>query len=205
VAINKTPKYIIGIDEVGRGPVAGPVAVGAVVYAREDIEILKESLPNVRDSKKLSQKRRGEIFALALEKKKEGLVDFTVAFVGPKTIDKNGIVYAINQSLRISLNRIAIDPDDCIVMLDGGLYAPEEYKNQTTIIKGDQKEFAISLASIVAKVSRDKKMIDASKEFPEYGFEKHKGYGTQKHMIAIKKLGMLDIHRRSFLGGLHKN
>jgi len=199
MSINKPPKYIIGIDEVGRGPVAGPVAVGAVVYAAQDIEILKETIVNVRDSKKLSQKRRGEVFAQAIEKKKEGLIDFSVGFIGPKTIDEKGIVYAIKESLRISLTRIAINPDDCVVLLDGGLYAPDEYKNQSTIIKGDQKEFAISLASIIAKVSRDKKMVDMGKEFPGYGFEKHKGYGTRQHMVAIKELGMLDVHRKSFL------
>jgi len=197
--MSTNPKYIIGIDEVGRGPVAGPVAVGAVVYAKENEIELKEFFMNVRDSKLLSQKKRGEIFALALKKKKEGLINFAVGFIGPSTIDKKGIVHAIKESLKISLERISIDPDNCVVLLDGGLYAPEKYKNQSTIIKGDQKEFAISLASIIAKVSRDKKMVDASKEFPDYGFEKHKGYGTKLHMLAIKEHGMLDIHRRSFL------
>ncbi len=196
--------YIIGIDEVGRGPVAGPVAVGVVAYKKSDEERLKELIEGVNDSKKISAKKREVMFEQAQECCSGGLLRFCIGFTGAGTIDSKGISYSIKKSLESALEKIDIDCNRCELFLDGGLVAPEKYKNQHTIIGGDGKEFSIALASIVAKVSRDRKMIDFSREFPEYGFEKHKGYGTRAHMESIKKFGMSKIHRISFLKNLHK-
>jgi len=186
-------KYIIGVDEVGRGPIAGPVTVGAVLLPDD---YSWKNFKGLRDSKKLTEANREVWFSRV---RKTDSISYAVSSVSEKIIDSRGIVHAIKVALSRSLKKLDIEPEDCLVLLDGGLYAPDEYKNQSTIIKGDQKEFSISLASIIAKVSRDKKMVDMGKEFPGYGFEKHKGYGTRQHMVAIKELGMLDVHRKSFL------
>jgi len=192
-------RYIVGVDEVGRGPVAGPVAVGAVVYEVASETDLKRDIPGVRDSKKLPMHKREAIFSRMREKKSEQVLDFAIAYVGPGTIDRKGMVYAVKRAINSSLKRLRVSPDECLVLLDGGLRAPKEYRAQKTIIRGDDKEFAISLASIAAKVSRDKKMIAVGGKYEAYLFEQHKGYGTQEHMKLIKKYGLTDIHRRSFL------
>ena len=198
-------KYLIGIDEVGRGPVAGPVAVGAVAYEIHKEDFLKEELKGAKDSKKMSEKKREEIFGKIEKLKKEKKIFAKVSFVSAKNIDKIGITTSIQKALDLSikniLKEIEVEKDfsNLFLRLDGGLKFDQKIKNQETIIKGDQKEFSISLASIVAKVLRDKKMIQLSKKYPEYFLEKHKGYGTKKHMEAIKKNGLTEIHRKSFL------
>lgn len=192
-------KYIIGIDEVGRGPVAGPVAVGAVVYEIALERKLKKEIAGARDSKKVPMRKREVILATMKQKKKEGTLDFFVAFVGASIIDEKGITYAIRHAIRAALARFSLDPAECLVVLDGGLSAPKKYGFQQTIIRGDDSEFAISLASIAAKVTRDKKMTAFGGKFPLYKFEEHKGYGTREHMRQIKRYGMTDLHRRSFL------
>jgi len=199
MAVNKKTKYIIGIDEVGRGPVAGPVAVGAVAYRAGLEKALKKEIKGVRDSKKLPMHKREAIFDSVREKQKEGQIDYVVAFVGPELIDRKGIACAIRRALKASLRRLNLDPGEVIVLLDGGLRAPEEYLAQETIIRGDDSEFAIALASIMAKVSRDARMVKAGGKFPEYKFEQHKGYGTAEHMRHIKRFGLTTIHRKSFL------
>ena len=191
--------YIVGIDEVGRGPVAGPVAVGAVAYKRSDENKLKKLIANVNDSKKLSEKKRESVFEDTKKYCNEGLLRFCVAFVGQGTIDSKGISYSLRKALDSALIGVNVDADTCEVLLDGGLNASDKFKKQKTIIGGDGKEFAISLASIVAKVSRDKKMLALGEKYPLYGFEKHKGYGTREHMENIKKHGMSKVHRISFL------
>lgn len=201
-------KYIIGVDEVGRGPLAGAVAVCAVlVYAEHRVRVTK-LFPIIKDSKKLSPKAR-EAWMIKIEKaRSEGWLEYAVAFVAPSVIDKKGIVYAINKALSRALKSVdpapiqhsTFDiPYSTLVLLDGGLLAPAHYVNQETIIKGDEKELVIALASIVAKVTRDKRMIALAKKFPAYGFEKHKGYGTRAHYEAIKKHGVILHHRKSFL------
>jgi len=194
-------KYLIGIDEVGRGPIAGPVAVGAFVFLKPDARRL---FRGVKESKQLSESRREEWFAKIEGAKKNGDVDFRVTFQSEKTIDSKtrGLSWAIKYSLKTSLNGLQIRPDEARVLLDGGLRAPAEYSDQKTIIKGDEKEMVIALASICAKVLRDRKMVKLGKRHPQYGFEIHKGYGTRKHYEAIKRYGMLPQHRRSFLKGL---
>ena len=190
-------KYQIGIDEVGRGPIVGPVAVGAFVFLDPKA---KKIFRGVKESKQLTEKNREKWFAIINSTKRIGLIDFCVTFQSERIIDNRGLSYAIKNALSKSLQELKIDPKLATVLLDGGLKAPLEYKDQKTIIKGDEKEMVIALASITAKVLRDRKMVKLGKKYPEYGFEIHKGYGTKNHYEAIKKYGLLKEHRRSFLG-----
>lgn len=192
-------KYIIGIDEVGRGPLAGPVAVGAVCIYAEHHTKVKKLFPVVKDSKKLTAKKREEWAKKIRDAETLGYLSFAVTFVAPSVIDKKGLSYAIHTAIEKSLSAIEHEAGEAKVLLDGGLCAPTHYLNQETIIKGDEKELAIALASIVAKVARDARMILLARKFPEYGFEKHKGYGTRAHYEAIKKNGITPHHRKSFL------
>lgn len=188
--------YLIGIDEVGRGPIAGPVAVGACVLLAPRIAL---SFKNFKDSKKLSEQQREEWFKRIYAAEKKGLLKTKVTFVSEKVIDSKGLSYAIRSALSTSLTKLKVSPQKSRVLLDGGLKAPAQYLHQTTIIKGDEKELAIALASIVAKVLRDRKMTQLAKKYPGYGFEVHKGYGTKNHYTALRDKGVSMIHRRSFL------
>ena len=222
-------KYIIGIDEVGRGPIAGPVAVCAFVIKDESLsnlikeEIKNKKLPKLKDSKKLSKKQREVWFKYLKVAKTEGFCDFAVSFVSPENIDKYGIAKCIQKALNESLRKVASQDlpnfsrftlkgsdtdknlEDSVplasfhVYLDGGLHAPVEYIHQETIIRGDELHPVISMASIMAKVSRDRIMTKFALEYPEYGFENHSGYGTKAHYEAIKKHGQTPIHRKSFM------
>ena len=195
-------EYLVGIDEVGRGPLAGPVAVGVLVMKTKSVKRFrlfdKKGETFLRDSKKLSEKQREEWFEIICAERKRGALDFSVSFVSHIMIDKSGLAWALRIATARSLVRLAISTDSAI-FLDGGLRAPEIFKNQKTIIKGDEKIPVIALASIVAKVTRDHLMIRMAEKYPQYGFEKHKGYGTKEHFAAIKKHGLCPIHRRSFL------
>lgn len=191
-----SPKFLVGIDEVGRGPIAGPVAVGVFVFLNSDA---KKLFNGVKESKQLTEEKREEWFEKILKAQESGSVDFHVSFKSEKIIDKKGLSFAIKKCLETSLNNLKIDPKECSVLLDGGLKAPIEYLNQKTIIKGDAKEQVIALASICAKVLRDRMMRQMGKRYPGYGFEVHKGYGTKGHYIAIRRLGIMGLHRRSFL------
>ncbi|HEY4496453.1 MAG TPA: ribonuclease HII [Candidatus Paceibacterota bacterium] len=194
-------KYLVGIDEVGRGPLAGPVAVGVFILKENQKRFslfYKKGKTFLRDSKKLSEKQREEWFEIIRAERERGALDFSVSFVSHTMIDKRGLVWALRVAIRHSLARLLISAN-AEIFLDGGLRAPEHFKNQWTIIKGDEKVPVIALASIVAKVSRDRLMVRLAKKYPEYGFEKHKGYGTAAHFSAIKKYGLCPIHRRSFL------
>lgn len=200
------PKYIVGIDEVGRGSVAGPVAVGIVVVPKDfDWKFFR----GIKDSKKLSQKEREKWLKKVKVKnrpsadfinKAEGKINFCVSMVGNEMIDKKGISFCIKRAISRSLNSLNLKPNECRVLLDGGLKAPEEFIFQKTIIKGDEKIKVISCASVLAKVRRDKLMERMARIYPKYGFEGHKGYGTKLHFSKIKKHGLTPIHRRSFLG-----
>lgn len=188
-------KYIIGVDEVGRGPLAGPVAVCAFKMSSN---FNAKSFGKNKDSKKLTPEKREGIFDRLKILKKEKVVDYSVSYESAKRIDKIGISRAIKNCLEKSLVKLKVKPEQCLVLLDGGLKAPEKYKNQKTIIKGDEKERAIAFASIVAKVSRDTLMCKLAKKYPKYCFEIHKGYGTKKHCESIKKNGLSFEHRRCF-------
>lgn len=194
-------RHIIGIDEVGRGPLAGPVAVCAVVVP---IDFDWEQLPKVGDSKKMTSKKREAVFARAEILRKNGQLDYCVASNSAATIDKKGIVTAINmaliQALATIMKRGAFDPLQVQVKLDGGLRAPVSFVHQETIIKGDAKERVIGLASIIAKVTRDRHMerLGSDPAYTPYGFLKHKGYGTKTHREAVAINGLSLEHRASF-------
>lgn len=189
------PKYLIGIDEVGRGPIAGPVAVGAFVFL---VAGAKKHFRGVKESKQLTEEKREEWYKIIEQKSNEKFVNFSVCFQSEKVIDTKGLSWAIKKCLENCLKNLKIKPEECLVLLDGGLKAPAHFKNQKTIIKGDAKETVIALASICAKVQRDRKMKLLGKKYPAYGFEIHKGYGTKAHYEAIEKSGISLIHRKSF-------
>ncbi len=200
--MNSQPKYIIGIDEAGRGPIAGPVAIGAVMAAVKDTGCLGIPTPGVwnvktLDSKKLSAKKREEIFKLIKDQKES--YSWAVSLVSEQVIDNEGIAFAISLGVQKVLAKLKVDPAECLVLLDGSLKAPAEFLNQKTIIRGDATEQLIGLASICAKVTRDNFMLKAHADFPMYGFNQHKGYGTAFHYECLKASGPCQLHRQSFL------
>lgn len=189
-------RFMLGVDEAGRGPLAGPVSVG-VVAVLEGFDVAQE-FPGVADSKKLSEKRREKLFALLETRVASGDARFRVEFESAEIIDKEGIVPAVRRALARGVNALAPDSALVRIQLDGALRAPPEYA-QETIINGDELVPLISLASIAAKVLRDRLMTGLAMQYPEYGFEKHKGYGTRAHYNMLEKYGPCAIHRRSFL------
>ena len=197
--------YIIGIDEVGRGPLAGPVTVGVVMCEKKMYTTLtcntkyRKSLPPLgKDSKKLSRKERERYERVLKNLHKEGNIQYAVVHVSNTVIDIKGIVYAISKAMKEGIKKLQLDPKQCEVRLDGGLKAPMEFVRQKTIIKGDEKEQVIAWASILAKVSRDALMVRLSNTYTDYGMEMHKGYGTLKHRNCIKNNGLSAIHRKTF-------
>jgi ribonuclease HII len=189
-------KYLLGVDEAGRGPLAGPVAVG-VVAVPAGFEVEKE-FPGVADSKKLSEQKRERVFELLLARANAGDVRYVVEFSTAAEIDTFGIGKAIHAAVARGVYALASETGEVEVLLDGSLKAPLEYQQQT-IVRGDATVPLISLASIAAKVTRDHLMLEFAAEFPEYGFDAHKGYGTKTHYEALKKFGPCSIHRSSFL------
>lgn len=189
-------RFILGVDEAGRGPLAGPVSVG-VVAVPEGFDVLKE-FPGVADSKKLSEKNREKIFQMLEARAALGDARFAVEFESAETIDREGIVVAVRRALSRGVNSLAPDAALVTIQLDGALKAPPEYA-QETIINGDELVPIISLASIAAKVLRDRLMVEVAGTYPLYGFEKHKGYGTKLHYEMLATYGPCAIHRRSYL------
>ncbi len=207
-------RYVIGVDEAGRGPLAGPVAVG-VVAVPEGFDVAEE-FPGVRDSKKLSEKKREALYAMLEARAAQGDVRFSVELESAEAIDREGIAVVIHRALARGVERTVsectrgtlvsmgdtrvplVSNDDFYILLDGALRAPPEY-SQETIIHGDDLVPLISLASIAAKVERDRLMVALAQMHPEYGFETHKGYGTRTHYEALKKYGLSAVHRRSFI------
>jgi len=190
------PPFLVGVDEAGRGPIAGPVAVGAVALLAPRSEF---SFEGVRDSKKLSEKKREYFEYRVNEYVAQGMVAYSVQFSSSEIIDSEGIVPAIKNALARALKALSILPEHAEVMLDGSLKAPKEFIRQKTIIKGDETELPITLAGIMAKTARDREMKSTATSYPPYGFEKHKGYGTKSHYQAIQEYGLCAIHRRSFI------
>jgi len=178
--------YVCGIDEAGRGPLAGPVAAGAVILPK-DCRILY-----LNDSKKLSEKRREELF----EEIKEKAAAWSVGIVSPARIDEINILQATYEAMRDAVGRLGVTPD---VLLNDAVTIPGLPMKQVPIIKGDAKSLSIAAASVLAKVTRDHMMAEYEEMFPGYGFAKHKGYGTAAHIQAIRELGPCPIHRRSFI------
>ena len=177
---------ICGIDEAGRGPLAGPVAAGAVILPRDC------TLLYLNDSKKLSEKRREELFVQI----KEQAVAWCVGIVGPERIDEINSLQATYEAMREAVAGLAVKPD---VLLNDAVTIPGLDILQVPIIKGDAKSLSIAAASILAKVTRDRMMAGYEEMFPGYGFAKHKGYGTAAHIAAIRELGPCPIHRRTFI------
>lgn len=190
--------YIVGIDEAGRGPVAGPVSVGIFVIRNNAILRPRNKKLKLKDSKKLTKKEREEWFEEINNWKKLGKIDFTVLFGSPKLIDSKGISVVIKGLIKKGLRDLSVSTNSKL-FLDGSLYAPEEFLRQKTIIKGDEKVRVISLASICVKVVRDEYMARLSKKYPNYDFWKNKGYGTKDHLSKIRKYGVSKEHRKSFL------
>jgi ribonuclease HII len=180
-------KYICGIDEAGRGPLAGPVVAAAVILPK-DTEILY-----LNDSKKLSEKKRNLLYDEIISK----AISFGVGIAGVEDIEKLNILGATYKAMREAISKLSAVPD---ILLNDAVIIPElEQIKQVGIIKGDAKSISIAAASIIAKVTRDRLMIDYDKEFPKYGFAKHKGYGTKAHIEAIRENGMCKIHRKGFV------
>jgi len=197
-------KYIIGIDEVGRGPLAGPLTLCAVKVEAVMYKKLRRSkdLPLLgRDSKKLSKKDREKYSKIICDLAHQGKLRFIIVMENNKTIDSKGLSFCIKRALLKCLVGVDAKKEDAI-LLDGGLKVPKEFTKQQMIIKGDEKHRVIAWASILAKVHRDSFMIKMAKKYPQYGFEKHVGYGTRVHREVIRKYGVSAIHRQSFLKNL---
>lgn len=177
---------IAGVDEVGRGPLAGPVCVACVMMPLDDI------IEGVDDSKKLSEKKREMLF----EEIKEKAICYSIQMVDEQTIDKINILEATKLAMKNAINSMDVKPDIVLVDAINKLDVNVPIKG---IVKGDALSYSIGCASILAKVTRDKLMCELAKEYPEYGFEKHKGYGTKQHIEALKEYGPCIYHRLSFL------
>lgn len=178
--------YICGVDEVGRGPLAGPVVAGAVILPR-DCRILY-----VNDSKQLSEKKREELYDVIMRE----AVAVGVGYASPARIDEINILQATYEAMREAVSKLSVQPD---VLLNDAVTIPGLPMKQVPIIKGDAKSVSIAAASIVAKVTRDRMMVEYDTVFPEYGFASNKGYGAVAHIEALKKYGPCPIHRRSFI------
>jgi ribonuclease HII len=187
---------IVGVDEAGRGPLAGPVAVGTVAVT-EGFDLLAV-FDGLNDSKKVSEKKRERIFKMLEEFSARGEIYFHVELIPSTFIDEKGIVPAVRLGVERGVRKLLPNPADGKVFLDGSLSAPKEY-SQETIIGGDAIVPAIMIASIAAKVTRDRYMVAIANTFPHYAFDVHKGYGTKAHFAALDEYGMCDEHRRSFL------
>jgi len=190
-------KWIIGIDEVGRGPLAGPVTVCAVAMTVPLYK--KRHWPKLTDSKKLSIKNREHWYRMAKQYEKSGDIKIAIASRSAVQIDRKGISACIRDCISSALKKLDIDPSVTRVLLDGGLRAPVQYVDQQTIIRGDQFEQIISMASVIAKVTRDGYMTKMHQQYPGYGWDHNKGYGTKQHLSAIKKLAMTTLHRKTFI------
>lgn len=178
--------HICGIDEVGRGPLAGPVVAAAVILP-PDCGILY-----INDSKKLSEKKREELYPLIMEQ----ALAVGIGQASPERIDEINILQATYEAMREAIHKLSIKPD---ILLNDVVEIPEVDIVQVPIIKGDAKSISIAAASIVAKVTRDRMMIEYDATMPEYGFASNKGYGTAAHIAALKANGPTEIHRKSFI------
>jgi len=189
-------KYLIGIDEVGRGPLAGPITFCAFcVPVGKELRFLR----GIKSSKKMNEKNRMEWVRKINEKAISSGIRYAISSVSANSIDKYGISYSNRLAIKRILKKLGIEPNKCRIFLDGGLKAPKDFIFQKTIVRGDEKIKIISCASVVAKVKRDKVMVRMAKKFKEYNFEKNKGYGTEEHLRALREHGPCEIHRKSFL------
>ena len=179
-------EYICGIDEVGRGPFAGPVVAGAVILPK-DCDILY-----INDSKQLSEKKREELYDIIMEK----AVATGIGMAGPQRIDEINILQATYEAMREAIGKLSVKPD---LLLNDAVTIPMVDIKQIPIVKGDARSISIGAASIIAKVTRDRLMVEYDKMMPEYHFAANKGYGSAEHIEALKKYGPSHIHRASFI------
>lgn len=184
---SKKVKFICGIDEAGRGPLAGPVVVGAVIMPRDSM------IEGVNDSKKISESKREMLY----EKITSEAISYSVGIIDHKVIDDINILNATKLAVTTALKELAVKPD--VILVDALTGIDTLGIPYISEIKGDSKEYSISCASIIAKVTRDRIMREWDEVYPVYGFAKHKGYGTAFHIQAIKENGLCQIHRRSFI------
>ena len=193
-------KKVACLDEAGRGPLAGPVVAAAVFIKNpEAIARLNNLRKIVKDSKQLLPEDRDRLFRKINALRKDGKLRHSISHIAPHVLDKIGLTKSAHSAVARSLKKLKVKPDECLVLLDGGLRAPNEFLNQRTVIKGDEKIKIIALASIVAKVTRDRTLIRLSKKYPEYDFHVHKGYGTKRHYERLRLYGPCEIHRKLFL------
>lgn len=186
--IKKGYTLIAGVDEVGRGPLAGPVVCACVIMPLDDL------IEGVDDSKKLSEKKR-ELFSSLI---KEKAISYSIYEINEKRIDEINILNATKECMTKAVNSLNVKPE--VLLVDAlHLEGVDESIKQISIIKGDATSYNIACASIIAKVHRDRLMVELDKQYPEYDFAKNKGYGTKKHIEAIKEFGARDIHRKSFI------
>lgn len=179
-------KTICGIDEAGRGPLAGPVVVASVIMPEDSM------IEGVNDSKKISEKKRERLYDQILEE----AISYGVGIIGQDEIDEINILNATKKALTLSLKELTTKPD--LIIVDALTHIDTMGIPYESIVKGDAKCYSISAASIIAKVTRDRIMREWDSVYPEYGFIQHKGYGTAKHISAIKEYGLCPIHRKSF-------
>lgn len=179
--------WICGIDEVGRGPLAGPVVAGAVILPR-DSKIL-----HLNDSKQLTAKKRDELYDVIMRE----AVAVGIGYASPARIDEINILQATYEAMREAISKLSVKPD---VLLNDAVKIPQVDIRQVPIIKGDAKSVSIAAASIIAKVTRDRLMEEYDKVLPGYGFASNKGYGSAEHIAALKEIGPSPIHRQSFIG-----
>lgn len=185
---NKRPefKYICGIDEAGRGPLAGPVVVASVIMPKDSM------IEGINDSKKVSEKKREKLYDLILEE----AISYGIGIINQSEIDEINILEATKKGLTTSIEEMAIKPD--LILVDALNHIDTKGIPYEPIIKGDAKVYSIAAASIIAKVTRDRIMRQWDEIYPQYGFAKHKGYGTSAHITAIKEYGLCPLHRKSF-------
>lgn len=186
-ALNNGYEIISGVDEAGRGPLAGPVYAAAVILPKGHI------VEGVNDSKKLSEKKREFLFDKIIDE----CVCCSIGTASEKEIDKINILQATYLAMKRAVDGLEIVPQ--LALIDGNRIPPFTETDAKAIVKGDAKSASIACASIIAKVSRDRYMLEMAKKYPEYQFEKHKGYGTKLHYEMIEKYGICEIHRKSFL------
>ena len=184
-------KYICGVDEAGRGPLAGPVCAAAVILPQNCI------IDGLNDSKKLSEKKREQLYDIIIST----AVSYCISYASVEEIEQYNILGATFLAMNRAIDGLSVKPD--FALIDGNRVPKDIKIDCETVVKGDSKSYSIAAASILAKVSRDRLMLKYDEMYPEYGFKKHKGYGTKDHYTAIKQNGICEIHRVSFLKNVH--
>ena len=186
-AVSNGFSFVCGVDEAGRGPLAGPVCAAAVIFAPDT------ELDGVNDSKKLSEKKREALFDVICQK----ALAYSIAFASVEEIEEHNILNATYLAMNRAIEGLKIKAD--FALIDGNR-TPKDIKiDCQTVVKGDSKSLSIAAASILAKVTRDRLLMEYHEKYPQYNFAKHKGYGTAEHMEAIRKFGISEVHRPSFL------